>query len=85
MSGADDQVTLWDLALEADPEADAAQAGREDLRDIPPQLYFVHQGQRTSRSCIGTRSCLGCSRAPPPTPTTSSSRLTTATAPRSER
>ena len=22
------QVTLWDLALEADPEADAAQAGR---------------------------------------------------------
>lgn len=46
VSGADDQVTLWDLALEADPEADAAQAGREDLRDIPPQLYFVHQGQK---------------------------------------
>ena len=46
MSGADDQLTLWDLALEADPEADAAQAGRDDLRDIPPQLYFVHQGQK---------------------------------------
>lgn len=46
VAGADDQLTLWDLALEADPEAEAAQAGREDLRDIPPQLYFVHQGQK---------------------------------------
>ena len=46
VAGADDQLTLWDLALEADPEAEAAQAGRDDLRDIPPQLYFVHQGQK---------------------------------------
>ena len=46
LSGADDQVTLWDLALEADPEADAAAAQRDDLKDIPPQLYFVHQGQK---------------------------------------
>ena len=36
----------WDFALEDDPEADRAVAGRDDLRDIPPQLYFVHQGQR---------------------------------------
>ncbi|EOD30618.1 hypothetical protein EMIHUDRAFT_72572, partial [Emiliania huxleyi CCMP1516] len=41
-----DQVTLWDLALEDDPEADSAARGRDDLRDLPPQLYFVHQGQR---------------------------------------
>ena len=46
LTGADDQLTLWDLALEADPEADAAAQTREDLKDIPPQLYFVHQGQR---------------------------------------
>ena len=35
----------WDLALEDDPEADSAVRGRDDLQDIPPQLYFVHQGQ----------------------------------------
>lgn len=46
VAGADDQVTLWDLALEDDPEADSAARGRDDLRDLPPQLYFVHQGQR---------------------------------------
>ena len=34
----------WSRA-EDDPEADAAVKGRADLRDIPPQLYFVHQGQ----------------------------------------
>jgi len=45
VSGADNQLTLWDLALEDDPEAEAAERERDDLRDIPPQLYFVHQGQ----------------------------------------
>lgn len=43
--GSDNQLTLWDLALEDDPEAQAAHVGRDDLRNIPPQLYFVHQGQ----------------------------------------
>merc|ERR1712060_819697 len=46
VAGADDQLTLWDLALEDDPDADKAVHGRDDLKDIPPQLYFVHQGQR---------------------------------------
>lgn len=45
VSGADNQVTFWDLALEEDPEATMAERGRDDLQDIPPQLYFVHQGQ----------------------------------------
>ncbi|KAF8140450.1 WD40-repeat-containing domain protein [Boletus edulis] len=37
-SGADDQVTLWDLGVEQDDE--------EKVREVPPQLLFVHQGQR---------------------------------------
>ena len=32
-------------ASQDDPEADIAVEGRDDLRDLPPQLYFVHQGQ----------------------------------------
>ena len=43
VTGADHQLTLWDLALEDDPEAEQAIRNREDLQDIPPQLYFVHQ------------------------------------------
>ena len=32
-------------APQDDPEAGIAVEGRDDLRDLPPQLYFVHQGQ----------------------------------------
>jgi ribosome assembly protein RRB1 len=41
-AGADDQVTLWDLAVELDDEA----AGHDASEPVPPQLLFVHQGQR---------------------------------------
>nr|KAG5702447.1 hypothetical protein BaRGS_027534 [Batillaria attramentaria] len=37
-SGADDQITIWDLAVEPEEGAD------EGL-DVPPQLLFIHQGQ----------------------------------------
>ncbi len=47
-SGADDQVTIWDLAVEED--AEDATAGNTDakaeLKGVPPQLLFVHQGQK---------------------------------------
>ncbi|THH33417.1 hypothetical protein EUX98_g767 [Antrodiella citrinella] len=46
-SGADDQVTLWDLAVEQDDEeAGAMDETPEGGRDVPPQLLFVHQGQK---------------------------------------
>ncbi|XP_023327620.1 glutamate-rich WD repeat-containing protein 1 [Eurytemora carolleeae] len=40
-SGADDQIALWDLALERDTEAGAED---EKLKGLPPQLLFIHQG-----------------------------------------
>ncbi|CAM9674405.1 unnamed protein product [Hapterophycus canaliculatus] len=51
-SGADNQLTVWDLSVEADDEAAAggavgaaAAAGAGGLKDLPPQLLFIHQGQ----------------------------------------
>jgi ribosome assembly protein RRB1 len=44
-SGADDQIVLWDLALEKDEEANgAADQAANDVKDLPPQLLFIHQG-----------------------------------------
>ncbi|KAJ3213243.1 Glutamate-rich WD repeat-containing protein 1 [Dinochytrium kinnereticum] len=46
VAGADNQVTLWDLALERDPEEEAVMAGRGgETVEVPPQLLFIHQGQ----------------------------------------
>lgn len=40
--GDDDQIALWDLSVEKDEnEANDAQ-----LKDLPPQLLFIHQGQK---------------------------------------
>ena len=41
-SGSDDQVTLWDLSVEADED----ETGAGDAVHVPPQLLFVHQGQK---------------------------------------
>ena len=57
--GEDNQLTLWDLALEDDPEATCAVRGREDLADIPPQLYFVHQGQNSMKELHWHAQCPG--------------------------
>lgn len=46
-SGADDQLTLWDLGVEQDDdESGAMDDTPAGGRDIPPQLLFVHQGQK---------------------------------------
>lgn len=39
--GDDDQIALWDLSVERDDNANDAQ-----LKDLPPQLLFIHQGQK---------------------------------------
>ncbi|CAO1633636.1 unnamed protein product [Parajaminaea phylloscopi] len=46
-SGRDDQVTLWDLAVEQDEDEDgsAVRYGPEG-REVPSQLLFCHQGQQ---------------------------------------
>lgn len=40
-SGADDMVSQWDLSVES---CDAG-ARVEGVKDLPPQLLFLHQGQ----------------------------------------
>ncbi|KAI8610792.1 WD40-repeat-containing domain protein [Chytriomyces sp. MP71] len=53
VSGEDDQVTLWDLALERDAEEEPMMAnvaggvGVGAKREVPPQLLFIHQGQQS--------------------------------------
>ena len=42
VSSADDQVTVWDLSVEAD-EADVDNA---KLNEFPAQMLFIHQGQK---------------------------------------
>ena len=42
-SGADNQIALWDLAIEKDPETDK---NEQELKDVPPQLLFIHQGMQ---------------------------------------
>ncbi|KAG0481593.1 hypothetical protein HPP92_012451 [Vanilla planifolia] len=51
VSSADNQLTIWDLSLEKDAEEEAEfkakvkeQANAPE--DLPPQLLFVHQGQK---------------------------------------
>ncbi|KAJ3507183.1 hypothetical protein NLJ89_g6454 [Agrocybe chaxingu] len=45
-SGADDQVTLWDLAVEQDDDETGMDDTPSGEETVPPQLLFVHQGQR---------------------------------------
>uniref|UniRef100_A0A0K0FY56 Glutamate-rich WD repeat-containing protein 1 n=1 Tax=Strongyloides venezuelensis TaxID=75913 RepID=A0A0K0FY56_STRVS len=41
-SGEDDQVTIWDIAMETDCGKDE----KEESLPVPPQLMFIHMGQK---------------------------------------
>lgn len=43
-SGADDQLTQWDLAAERDDEQ--GEDVNPEIDALPPQLLFIHQGQK---------------------------------------
>lgn len=43
-SGSDDQISIWDLAVEKD-NTEANTAEGEEEPNVPPQLLFIHQGQ----------------------------------------
>ncbi len=54
-ASADGQLAVWDLALERDPEEEAALAAHMNAaspEDLPPQLLFVHLGQARAPSCF---------------------------------
>ncbi|XP_011405355.1 PREDICTED: glutamate-rich WD repeat-containing protein 1-like [Amphimedon queenslandica] len=41
----DNQIVQWDLSVEKDDEASISCQANDSLKDIPPQLLFIHQGQ----------------------------------------
>jgi len=43
VSAADDRLTIWDFAVEAD---DIAASSSDTHDDVPAQLLFVHEGQK---------------------------------------
>ncbi|KAI9003573.1 WD40-repeat-containing domain protein [Gaertneriomyces semiglobifer] len=48
VAGEDDQVTIWDFALERDAEEEATMTTgvHGEKVEVPPQLLFIHQGQK---------------------------------------
>ncbi|XP_055383252.1 glutamate-rich WD repeat-containing protein 1 [Condylostylus longicornis] len=47
--GSDDQIALWDLAVEKDEDEDevcSTSNNQDELKNLPPQLLFIHQGQQ---------------------------------------
>ncbi|KAJ9530380.1 hypothetical protein QJQ45_000749 [Haematococcus lacustris] len=51
---ADNQLAVWDLALERDPEEEAALAPEGNAaapEDLPAQLLFLHAGQKDLKEC----------------------------------
>ena len=45
VASADNSLTIWDLSLEADTDAQAEGTEGAPEDDVPPQLMFVHMGQ----------------------------------------
>jgi len=47
VTSADDKLTLWDFSVEVD-EAEKIDYNENDM-EIPPQLMFLHQGQKNMK------------------------------------
>ncbi|CAO3614150.1 unnamed protein product [Cunninghamella blakesleeana] len=58
VSGADDQLTLWDLSVEPDTEEEGKLTS--DGVEVPPQLLFVHQGQTQIKELHWHKQIPGC-------------------------
>lgn len=60
VSGADDQLTLWDLSVELDTEEEGNSRMTSEGVEIPPQLLFVHQGQSEIKELHWHKQIPGC-------------------------
>ena len=58
VAGDDDQVTIWDLALERDAEEEPTMTA--DDVEVPPQLLFIHQGQQIVKEIHWHKQIPGC-------------------------
>ncbi|KAI8092521.1 WD40-repeat-containing domain protein [Halteromyces radiatus] len=58
VSGADDQLSLWDLSVEPDTEEEGRLTS--DGVEVPPQLLFVHQGQNDIKELHWHKQIPGC-------------------------
>ncbi|KAG8434076.1 hypothetical protein GDO86_012448 [Hymenochirus boettgeri] len=57
-AGADDQITQWDLAVEKDQDQEG-ELEDPTLAAIPPQLLFVHQGEKDIKELHWHPQCSG--------------------------
>ena len=59
-SSSDNQVTIWDMSVERDAEAEAQMAAEGiAIPDLPPQLIFIHQGQKDVKEVHWYQQCPG--------------------------
>ncbi|XP_054011259.1 glutamate-rich WD repeat-containing protein 1 [Hylaeus anthracinus] len=54
--GADDQIAQWDLSVETDQSEEMKNS---ELKDLPPQLLFIHQGQTDIKELHWHPQCSG--------------------------
>jgi len=58
VSGADDQITIWDLSVEHDPEENSGKIIGKNGVEVPPQILFIHQVNIYKKTFYGTIICI---------------------------
>jgi len=51
IASVDNTISLWDCAVEADEDDDNNMKNDDEDDNMPPQLLFLHQGQREIMEC----------------------------------